>query len=211
MIQQKRFHLFKGNQIITLGRPFILTAIDPPSDEYRRTEYYLFLFKIPEGVHYVKNHASFNGIPTTLMSDEHLLSEAFDAADVELQKYVVAKRKELGPDVLPYGQVFEFKEVEPQRLLYYAVRRRLFDVLTSIQRSTDCDELRDFLMPIREVKGMLHRGTKGRNNGTALTAAFHPGEIGSSQSRRRAVTDSVKICRLTPCDPVSLRILLCLT
>ena len=46
MIQQKRFHLFKGNHIITLGRPFILTAIDPPSDEYRRTEYYLFLFKI---------------------------------------------------------------------------------------------------------------------------------------------------------------------
>jgi len=149
MTPKPPFRLFKANQIIPIGRPFILTAIDAADNKYRRTEFYLFVFKMGTGVHYVKNHAEFNGIPDTMMSDEVLLSESYDSAEAELQKYVIAKRKELGPDVLPHDEYFEFEEVEPERLLFHIVYRKLFGISKAIRGSTECKELRDFLMSVR--------------------------------------------------------------
>lgn len=104
------------------------------------------------GLHYVKNRADFNGIPDTIMSDELLLEEAFDTAEAELQKYVIAKRKELGTDILPFEPVFEFESVEPERLLKPIVRRKLFGILKLIRGNTECDELRDFLNRNRIVE-----------------------------------------------------------
>jgi hypothetical protein len=152
MTEKSRFRLFKANCIVPIGQPFILTAIDAPNRQYRRTEFYLFVFKKGSGLHYVKNHADFNGIPDTIMSDEVLLQEAFDTAEAELQNYVIVKRTELGADILPFESVFDFESVEPEVLLPPIIRRKLFAIVKSIRGNTKCDELREFLNRTRIVE-----------------------------------------------------------
>ena len=130
----------------------MITAIDTTEPDCRRTEFYLLVFKLPEGIHFVKRSFQFNGIPPAIMSDEVLLSEAFDTAEAELESYLLAKRKELGPNILPYEQRFRLKAVEPEAFFYYVVSRQLFDRVRTIRSETYCKEFETFLNPISHLK-----------------------------------------------------------
>jgi len=146
------FRVHKGNQILPVGVPLIVTALDTTDPKYRRIEIYLFVFKLPEGVHFVKRRFQFNGIPAVIMSDEVLLSQALDIAEAKLESYLLAKRRELGPDILPYEQRFHLKLVEPESIFYYVVRRQLFDRFRAIRSETYCKELETFLNPISNLR-----------------------------------------------------------
>jgi hypothetical protein len=146
------YRLFEANKILGVGQAFILIAIDAPNDTYRDTETYLFVFKDPSpGVHCVKNSARFNGLPRSLVSDEILLSEALEVGEAEAQFYVSKRREELGIQLLPRGEEFEFEETEPERLFYLITRHKIFNLANSIRGTTECKALEQFLQQGRRL------------------------------------------------------------
>jgi len=146
------FQVYKGNQILPIGTPVIIVALDRRKEEYGAIEFYLLVIKPQTGIHYVWQRFHFDGIPRFVMSDDLLLSQALEASEATLQQYLESTRKELGLFAPAPDRVFTMQEVQPEAFLYYVVRHQLLDIARGIRNRTQCVELEKFLDVLRHLQ-----------------------------------------------------------
>ncbi|MEA2195663.1 MAG: hypothetical protein QOG42_2143 [Solirubrobacteraceae bacterium] len=145
--------VYKGEQILAVGMPLVIAAVSDVEHSWRRCEYYRLILPLPGGAVFRRKFFEFSGYADTIFSEKSCHEILLAEAEVDLEKFLQARRAHLGTEVLPHGRYFTpLTEVEPSMILYYTVRRKLFGLFTDIRDETRVKELEDLLTIFRQAK-----------------------------------------------------------